>query len=396
MPEIKNQSRKIVIIGAGISGSLTAIGLASKGIETTVIERNSVTSNNYQEDGRTTSLTFSSVNFLDQIGLWQELRPYTSCINDIYVFDSNTSNHLHFASRELNSEALGYMVENARLRKILHEYLTKSPKIELKDNTSYSDIYSNNDSTQIILKDGSNINCELAIVAEGKNSWIKSKYFSSFYENDYHQNGLICNISHSKAHNNIAVEHFMPTGVLAFLPLQDPYKSAVVWSLQSGIAKYLIDDKQKFLGHLNYWASSYLGEISFSTELQSYPLTAQMMKHFVHNRLLLVADAAHNIHPLAGQGINQGIKDVEKLTNLVALNKTAGLDYITNSMLENYDNTRFADNLLMLGITDNLGDIFAIKNKLFKTARRLSLDLISNASGFKNNLVKFAMGKRAP
>jgi len=380
---------KITIIGCGFSGMITALSFAARGINSTIIERQNIERPSFFNDIRTTALTESSKKFFENIGIWNEIAEISGSINDIYVADNKASEMLHFASNELQKgQVLGYLVENKNFKKSLLDQVLSNKHITIIDNSSY-DVKENNENKCILTLNGSVHECDLLVVCDGSNSQTRQKYFSCETNKPYTQYALTFLVQHEKPHEGTAVEHFMPTGPFAILPLKDQNLSSVVWTIKSDTKDAVLNlPKDEFLHMVQQNFGMFLGNINIKSEIASFPLRAYSTNKYYNKRIVLVADSAHIIHPLAGQGLNQGIKDIESLvSNIVEFG-------INSHSLETYQNLRKNDNNAMLEITDTINTVFSNNSRIFHSARQLGFKAIEKISPFKKLLIKYAMGQR--
>jgi 2-octaprenyl-6-methoxyphenol hydroxylase len=381
---------KVGITGCGLSGMITALALAARGINSTIVERQSVNSQSFFNDIRTTALTDSSKIFFEKIGIWSGIAKIAGSINDIYVADNKAPEMIHFASHMLkNEQVMGYLVENKDFKKLLLDKVLANKHINIIDNSSY-EVKENSEHGCILTINGSlTWECDLLIVCDGSNSSIRQKYFSSETEKAYSQNALTFIVSHQKPHEGVAVEHFLSTGPFAILPLKDQNLSSVVWTINHAMNDALLKcPKDEFLYLVEQNFGEFLGKVTIKSEIASFPLRAYATNKYYNKRIVLVADSAHVIHPLAGQGLNQGIKDIEALTSNI-------IEYgISNRALKKYQQMRKGDNNTMLEITDTLNSVFSNNSKIFHVARQVSFKLVEKISPFKKLLIKYAMGTR--
>lgn len=388
-----NKDISIAIIGCGLSGMLTSLALARVGIKSTIIEPRSATSQDFCHDQRTTALTNSSVQFLQKISIWQNLEEVAAPILDIYVADNKMPSMIHFALDEAYNrgerKAMGYIIQNSKFKHLLLKKVQNSEHITIMDNCCYERFASNENYCTLELKDGSALQSDLVILCNKPFSDIHQTYFTSKVLKNYGQTALTFNVKHQKSHEGTAVEHFLPSGPFAILPLQDSYSSNIVWTLKDDYAKLLLKlPKEEFEYLVQNNFGEFLGQVFLDSEVSSYPLMAYIANKYFHERIVLVADTAHIVHPLAGQGLNQGIKDIEVLVQLLGENKPLPL------ILEQYQNLRYQDNINMYRITDYINRIFANDSKMLRCLRQLGFELIDKIPVCKNYLVKYAMGQR--
>lgn len=384
-PDINN----IVVIGCGLSGMLTALAFASHGIDTTIIESKSISENSFFDDIRTTALTDASKSFLQNISVWDHLKENVGEIKDIYVVDNKAPEMIHFDSNTVGSNAMGYIIRNSEFKKILLDLVTKSDCITLIDSCNYLSIESDKKGGVLNFQDGKSIKFKLLTVCEGPYSKIVKKYFNQITYKNYNQNALTFIVSHDKPHCGTAIEHFMPFGPFAILPLKQSNESSIVWTLektQSYIVKNLPLEEFELLVQQNF--GNFLGKVKIETHVADYPLKAYLTHQYFHDMVVLLANSAHMIHPLAGQGLNMGIKDIIALTSSVQKHG------ITSFALEKYQKSRYIDNKAMYLITDNLNLIFSNYSRPLKLLRRAAFSIIDRCAPLKTRLIKYAMGKR--
>lgn len=387
---MSSHSTKITILGCGFSGMITALALANVGHEVIIIEQKDPSSNQFFHDVRTTALTDHSKLFLEKIGLWNEVSEIAGPIIDIYVVDNKSPNILHFGQANLApGQIMGYIVRNDDLKKKLYSITSSHPKIHIIDKTSYQ-VVENRDKCSIKIDAYANsVHSDLVIVCDGPNSSTRKHYFSSSIDKKYDQFALTFLVKHEKSHDGTAVEHFMNSGPFAILPLKNKYHSSVVWTIELELAKTILNlPNDEFLYLVEHNFGPFLGEVEIISEVASYPLRAYLTSKYYNKNIALIADTAHIIHPLAGQGLNQGIKDIESLKeNLTkyGLNQKA---------LSNYENERKHDNNNMLEITDTINVIFSNNSKILHHARQTAFKAINKIDPFKKLLIEYAMGKR--
>lgn len=382
MSQIKIKQSSTIILGCGLSGMLTALAFAKSGIETTIFESKSVSSPSFFNDIRTTALTPYSKDFLSSMDIWQGLEEFAAGMKDVYVVDNKAAEILELKNDD--DAVLGYVVKNNDFKKILLSKVTNNPLITLIDNKEYQEVISHNDYSIILFNDNSQIKCDLLIICDGANSKVRNHYFANEIEKPY-QTALVFNIKHEKPHENCAMEHFMPLGPFALLPLKDQYTSSVVWSTSSSQASLIMNlpiEEVRFLTQRN--AGNSLGRITIDSEINGFPLKARIANRYFHNKIVLIADSAHVVHPLAGQGLNQGIKDIESLISVIS----------NNLQLEEYQKSRQADNFIMYKLTDELNNIFSNHSKSLRHLRQIGFKAINNFKPIKNLITKYAMGER--
>jgi 2-octaprenyl-6-methoxyphenol hydroxylase len=380
MNQIKTKQIDKVILGCGLSGMLTSLAFAKNGIKTTIFESKSVKSPGFFNDIRTTALTPYSKDFLSSIDIRQELEEFVSHMKDVYVVDNKAPEILELK----NDSSLGYVVQNNDFKKILLSKIINNPLITLVDNKEYQEVISHDEHSIIKFDDKTYVKCNLLIVCDGANSKVRSHYFANEIEKPY-QTALVFNIKHEKPHENCAMEHFLPLGPFALLPMKDQHSSSVIWSTSSDQAALIMQlpiEEVRFLTQRN--AGNSLGKITIDSEVNGFPLKARIANRYFHNKIVLIADSAHVVHPLAGQGLNQGIKDIESLISVVS----------NNLPLSEYQKSRQTDNFIMYKLTDELNNIFSNHSKSLRHLRQIGFKAINNFKPIKNLITSYAMGKR--
>ncbi|MBP7189793.1 MAG: FAD-dependent monooxygenase [Rickettsiaceae bacterium] len=369
--------KNIIILGAGLAGEITALAFASNGIKTTILEKTSLS---FPKDIRTTALTNFSKKFLSTIGIWKELKKHIANIKDVYVVDDFSPRMIHLSDQRDEYEALGYMIENGNFRNVIHNLAMSNELIEVKTSVDYK------------LEDGTitigdnKTKPDLVIISDGRNSEARRNHFTDRFSKSYNQSAIIFNIKHEKPHDNTAIEHFMPRGPFAILPLVNPYESGIVWTESPEVAAiYKEMPKKELTEYLKERVGEFLGNIEISSDVSTYPLIARITKNYYKDNMVLIADSAHIVHPLAGQGLNQGIKDIESLVSIISRNLSVGLK-IDSSSLAEYERSRTLDNYSMYLITDNLNRIFSNKIPIISELRKIGLSLIDKFPTLKKRL----------
>ncbi|MDP4709020.1 MAG: FAD-dependent monooxygenase [Rickettsiaceae bacterium] len=381
---------KITILGCGLSGMLTALAFAKHNIPTTIIELRSSKQKDFFKDVRTTALTSSSKKIFEEMGIWPEVEQIAGAFNDIYVADNKAPEMLHFASDDLEEgELMGHLVENSNFKKLLFELVINNKLITLLEESSYDIKENTEDGCKLVLNQKLEHECDLLIVCDGMNSKARQRYFSSATEKSYNQHAITFIVQHEKSHEGTAVEHFMPSGPFAILPLKDQHLSSVVWTIASekkDAIMNLAKDELEYLVQQNF--GDFLGKISITSQAAAFPLKLYETKQYYNKKVVLIADSAHIMHPLAGQGLNQGIKDIACLIALILEHGAS------KYALTQYQKARQVDNSNMLEITDTINALFSNKSKMLHGARQLGFKAIEEVPLFKKLLVKYAMGRR--
>ena len=382
----------ITIIGAGMVGLSQAIALAANGVDVTVIDQEDPAKIlTHQFDGRVSAIAWRSSKFLQKIGAWEGMLPYAGKILDIRVSEFGSNLFLHFDHEEIGSEPFGYIVENRYIREALFKRAAELPNLRL---LAPAKILSIVDGPLLIEQNNQQltIDYQLLIGADGKNSAVRKHAGISEYRKSYKQMGLVATIEHEKPHLGLAHEHFMPVGPFAVLPMQGN-RSSLVWTEPNDIAHiYHQMSDADFLAQIKKRVE-YLGDIKLAGQRWIYLLELMHADSYVKGNIALIGDAAHTIHPIAGQGVNLGFRDAEALTEIIIGQLKLGLDPASTAALARYNNLRRLDNTLMITATDRLNILFSNKILPLKLARQLGLGAVNQIPPLKKLFMKYASGR---
>jgi 2-octaprenyl-6-methoxyphenol hydroxylase len=384
---------KIIILGAGPSSMITALALAHYKIPCIILEKKHI-DQKFCYDPRNFALTEYSIEFFKQINIWENIKEYLVRLDVVYIADNRSDEILELKSDLSKFNNLGYMIKASDLKSSLLNLLIKNPLITINSGISYKDVQFNeinDDMSSIIMDNDDKVEADLIIVGDGKYSIFKKRYFKESIYHDYNQKALIFDIEHQKPHSNTALEHFLPNGVTALLPLLDQRKSSIVLVENSDCADILARmNKEELLAYLYERIGYAYGKVQIISELSSYPLSASFTDRYYFKNLVLISDAAHSIHPLSGQGLNQGIKDIRALTDLIKDNAELGIE-IDGTMLSKYENLRKADNIKMFRVTHYLDMIFSNNIPILSGSRKIALSLINKFEPLKKIIIRNAM-----
>ena len=315
-----NINTQVLIIGGSITGVTLAIILAQNGIDVTLIERGKVSVKRlHLFDGRAYALALSTHKMLHATDLWNGLSGNSEPILDIKIKTSNnnTTNNslLHFNHLDMaeNEQPMGYIIEDRYLRRHLFTQLKKEKNVKVKDECYVKEQKINDGSVVSLLSSGEKINSNLIIGCDGQNSSVAKFAKINQYGWSYDQTSLVCAIDHEKSQNNCAHQLFKPAGPIAILPLPGN-RSSIVWTEDTQKAEFISKlNKHDYINILKSKINFDLGNISLSGKQFSYPLALSLRENFISNRVALVGDSAHGIHPLEGQGLNLGLRDVASI-----------------------------------------------------------------------------------
>ncbi len=376
----------VIISGGGLIGLITAIGLSSHSISVAVIEKNILPSE--INDNRAFAIAQGSKKILEKFGIWQFMDKDAEPILDICVLDKSS---VHYNYRTVSDQPMGYVIDNSIIRDAINDNFLN--KLNLYFPCSYKTISCNTGYVEIILDNGQELVSPLLICAEGKHSRLPELFSVPMVKFNYTQHSIVCNVTHELHHENLAVERFLSNGPFAILPMKGGYRSGIVWTEKSEIVQMLMNlPREGFTIELEKKFGLYLGKINLEGEVKSYPLSFVFAKNLYKNRILFIGDAAHSIHPVAGQGLNLGIRDVDSTIHHITMAHAKGVDIGSNYLLKQISCDRFFDNITMAAMTDGMNRIFSNKIFLLKAARNLGMTLVDNSSVLKKRFIKHAMG----
>lgn len=385
--------QQIIISGGGLNGGLMGIALAQNGIPSTIVDKLTYDITLDQEfDGRTTSISAGSKEFLETVDVWAELSAQAQPILDIYVSDAVSPGHLHFSSDAGDKLPMGYMVENRFLRRAIYNRMKQFSEITLIQGVSVEDTHIKGEARTLILSDGNTISASLVIAAEGKNSLLRDICNIKTLSRDYQQTAMVGVVSHEFDHHGYAFEHFRPNGPLALLPMTGK-RSAFVWTELPEKAKILMTESDEaFTQSLHDHFADTLGAFTLQGKRWAYPLSVTLSLTQTAERLVIIGDAAHAMHPVAGQGLNVGIRDVQTLARHLAEAHDLGLDIGTSFILKKYARSRKIDHVSMVAMTHGLVRLFSTDIFPLAYVRTKGLSLVNKMSALKKPLMKRAMG----
>ena len=389
---------EILIVGGGMAGMTLASALAGAGVAVAVVDRErpaATVSHGY--DGRASAIAHASAQALKGIGLWPLLAPHASPIVDIRVADGHPMRgisplFLHYDHREVGDEPFGYIIENRQIRTALHAFAAGLPKLTLLAPATVRALTRDPYRVEAQLADGRIVGARLAVAADGRFSQTRRDAGIAETSLRYRQAAIVCTVAHERAHNGVAVELFLPGGPFAMLPMTEN-RSNVVWSERADLVPgYLALDDAAFLDELQRRFGDWLGAIALTGPRFSYPLGVLLAERYTAPRLALIGDAAHAIHPIAGQGLNLGLRDVAALAELIVDSHRLGLDPSGPQVLERYGRWRRFDNMLLTVVTDGLNRLFSNDIGPVRLARDVGLAAVNRLPPVKRFLMRHAMG----
>lgn len=386
----------VFIIGAGIVGLTAALALCESNLRIAILDRQmpTIVKNIPEIEQRVSAIAPVTIKIFHALKAWDEMKSLRmSPYREMFVWDAKGTGQIHFDSAEVGTAALGYIIENTIIQSALLKQLNKHTAITWLCPALLKDIQLLENHALITLENGEQITCKLMVGADGATSQVREISGIKLIEWDYDHSSLIATVQTEQPHKDTAWQIFLSTGPLAFLPLRDPHHCSIVWSTTPQEAEYLKDlNKTDFAQKLTTEFTHRLGKINLLGERQIYPLRMRHAKQYTLNRLALIGDAAHTIHPLAGQGLNLGILDAVCLAEVIVQAKMKNRDIGAHYILRRYERWRKGGNISMLATVELFKRLFGIKLPPVQLIRNSGLNLVNHSTFLKSCIMKQAMG----
>ncbi len=387
----------IVIAGGGLNGCTLALALASAGFQVTLVDPLAKSARGGDAfDGRSYALSIASTRVLSALGVWSALKAEAQPILDIKVTDGRAGEGpspfmLEFDHAEIEEGPMGHMVEDRHLRPALLDALDAAGVTQLDGRSVQAETPGMSGIT-VTLEDGQTLSAALLVGADGKKSGVARRAGIRRMEWSYDQTALVCAIAHEKPHESTAHQFFMPPGPLAILPLKGN-RASIVWTEEtSRAAEIQAMDDASYLDVLRPRFGDFLGEISLAGARFTYPLGLSLAERFVSERIALLGDAAHAVHPIAGQGLNAGLKDVAALAEVVTDARRRGEDIGQTDVLERYQRWRRFDTASLALATDTFNRLFSNDNSALRLIRDIGLGVTNALPGLRRSFIREAAG----
>ena len=385
---------ELLIAGGGLNGLLLGIACAGAGLEVVLVDREDPAVMLEQGfDGRSSAIAYGSQQVLSALGLWPAIAADAEPILEIRVADDNAPFFLHYDHRELSTDApLGWIVENRVLRRALIEHARSLPSLVFLAPLEVGVIETWPALAEAALSDGRRMTVRLIAAADGAASTLRRSAGIRTVDWRYPQTAIVTTVRHDRPHAGIAVEHFLPAGPFAILPMTGS-RSSIVWTERAELAAGLLAlPDAAFAAELAARFGEFLGAVEPVGPRWSYPVGLMLAERYVARRLALVGEAAHLIHPIAGQGLNLGIRDVAALAEIVIDARRLGLDIGDDALLRRYQQWRRLDAVLLAGVTDGLNRLFSNSIAPLRLIRDLGLAAVDRLPPLKRFLMRDAMG----
>ena len=389
----------ILIVGGGLNGPLLALALARSGLTSTVIDAQPterMAASGF--DGRSYALALASVRLLRRLGLWDKLEDDAQPMLEIKVSDGRAGEgplspfHLHFDHAEIEEGPMGHMVEDRHLRKAVLAAITDHALIRRCNEETVVAQEVDAQGVTLTLASGKTLTGRVLVGADGRRSGTAERAGISRTGWDYGQTAMVCAIEHDLPHHGIAHQFFMPPGPLAILPLKGN-RSSIVWSeTHDNAAAFNALPEAEYMAMLRPRFGDFLGEIRLAGARYTYPLNLTLANSFIAPRLALVGDAAHGVHPIAGQGLNAGLRDIAALAQVMAEARQRGEDIASALVLERYQQWRRFDTATLALATDVTNRLFASDNPLLRLGRDIGMGVINALPGLRRGFIREAAG----
>lgn len=395
----------IVVVGAGIAGAALGCALAQSSLRIAVIEAGPVNAGVPAAlagvdgfDSRVSALTVASSRWLAELGVWQGIESgRCRSYRHMSVWDAEGTGSIEFDADEVAAPALGHIVENRLIVAALQAQLARCPGVDVLSPVRLEGIdRDESDLPQLRLDDGSVVRARLVVGADGALSRVRQWAEFETREWDYGHQALVCTVETTEYHNETAWQRFLPTGPLAFLPLPsagDHHYCSIVWSAELDLAEELLAlDTAAFCQRLGDAFEQRLGPVIGASQRFGFPLRQRHAVHYVQNGIALVGDAAHTIHPLAGQGINLGLQDVAALSRELLAATDRGQSPGDITVLRRYQRQRKGENLAMMAAMDGFRHVFGRQDLPLRWLRNAGLRWVGGSGPLKQQIMKRAMG----
>ncbi|HHJ18682.1 MAG TPA: 2-octaprenyl-3-methyl-6-methoxy-1,4-benzoquinol hydroxylase [Gammaproteobacteria bacterium] len=385
----------VIIVGGGMVGLALACGLGQAGKQVAVLEVSESPPPFRAEapyEQRVVALNRASQTFLDHLGVWETLLSWrVSPYQAMSVWDAGGPGSIEFHARDLGEPDLGHIVENQWIQRALYERLEQLETVTWFSPVEVQRFVMDDQEVIVTLEQGDLLTAKLLVGADGGRSAVRQIAGIEFGREDYHQLGIVANVETARHHDFTAWQRFLADGVLAFLPMPDG-RSSIVWSANEQRATQLMGmDDEAFRRELTVALDGRLGEVISTGPRAAFPLGGAQAKQYIQPRLALVGDAAHNIHPLAGQGVNLGFMDAAELTGILA---STPRDLGSLSVLRRYERARSGENLLMQRLMESFQKLFINDVQGLGLLRGVGMNLANAVLPVKTEMMRYALGVR--
>lgn len=399
----------VAVVGGGLVGAVAALcfeQFGGEGFKVALFEAGSLDAS-YQSDqqsgnealysGRAYALSEGSRAILDVLGLWQEMAEYAQPIEEIEVTDSQLESpfrpvFLSFSGEIEHGRVGAYIIEHERLAAPVYRALRAKTELSVYENAQLAELQRGAPYVELSFKGGETLRSRLCVGADGRNSTVRSLSDIKVHRSDYEQDGIVVTVALSQPHHGKAVQHFLPSGPFAILPLPED-RASLVWTEKRGVAAEMCAlSDEDFISQVNARFSPKLGTVELAGPRRHFPLSLLLAYSFIEKRVALIGDAAHGVHPLAGQGMNIGFRDVAALVEIVVETRRLGLDIGSEVVLERYQQWRRFDGVMSAFAMDGMNRLFASEVPFVREVRDFGLRLVDRLPPLKEFFVREAAG----
>ena len=395
---LRGMETDLIIVGGGLNGPALALATAQAGFKVTIIDSLAVDRRKKPGfDGRSYALALASTRLLRGIGVWDAVAENAQPMLEIKVTDGRAGEGaspwmMHFDHAEIEEGPMGFMVEDRHLRRAFLDAMAANKQITHLGNETVTDQAINSAGATVTLASGKTVTGKILIGSDGRQSGTATRAGIKRTGWGYGQTAVVCAVDHAQPHGGIAHQFFMPNGPLAILPLTGN-RSSIVWSETDARAAALATmNDADFLDALRPAFGSFLGEISLTGARFTYPLGLTLANSFIADRVALIGDAAHGVHPIAGQGLNAGLRDVAALAQVLSEARGRGEDIGGLQVLERYQQWRRLDTTTLAIATDTFNRLFSNDNPLLRAARDIGMGIVNVAPGLRRGFIREAAG----
>ena len=388
----------IIVVGAGINGQVMSLAAARQGFSVALIDQNKIVEDALRIfDGRAYAVAFSSVQMLKNLDLWDKISETAQPVLNIKVSHGTleggpSSSSITFKNTDIEESPMAQMVEDRYLRHCLSSEIRKNDLVNVLEQKKVIEVIDYNDKKQLMLNDGSKIQATLVVASDGIKSPVAKAMGIRKTGWKYNQSGLVCAVEHEYCSNSTAYQHFLPEGPLAILPLQNNIAS-IVWTenIQNASTIAKMDDAE-YLEVLHKRFGDFLGRFKLTGKRLSFPLSLSIAEKYVTNNFAVVGDAAHGYHPIAGQGLNAGLRDIAALLDVITCSRNRGESFFSINVLSRYQQWRRFDNQALGFATDNFNKIFSSYDPLLSSMRNIGMKIIESSGFSKRAFMRQAAG----
>lgn len=388
----------ILIVGGGLSGPILALALAQTGHRVTVVDTLSEkVRKNAAFDGRSYAVALTSQRLLSGIGIWDTIAHNSQPILQIKVSDGRAGDgpspfFMHFDHAEIEEGPMGYMVQDRFIRHALLEAMSEQAGITHLAGDTVTQQTTTPGAVSVSLASGATLSAKVLIGADGRAGDTATRAGIKRMGWGYEQTALVCAIAHEKPHNGVAHQFFMPPGPLAILPLPGNV-SSIVWSeTAANAARFHALPDADYLTMLKPRFGDFLGDIQLKGQRYTYPLSLSLAQNLVKDRIALIGDAAHGVHPIAGQGLNAGMRDIAALAQVITDATRRGEDPGSIAVLRRYEEWRRFDNTALAMATDGFNRLFSNDNVMLRGLRDLGMGIVNALPGVRRSFIREAAG----